>query len=92
MNKENTKDDLSLAKDRIENLAKDFENNPLTAELSIILYIAAGTTLIGKEAMKSLAVWNASWADKVLKEIVKMREDEAAIEALTNKVTPPKDS
>lgn len=91
MNKENIKNDLELAKTKLESLGEEFEKNPSTAELAMILYVVAGTTLIGKEAMKSLAVWNASWADKVLKEIVKMREDEAAVEALTNKLDSPKD-
>lgn len=91
MNKENIKNDLNLAKTKLESLGEEFEKNPSTAELAIILYVAAGAALIGKEAMKSLAVWNASWADKIIKEIVKMREDEANIEALTNKLDSPKD-
>ena len=41
--------------------------------------------MLGEEAVKSLAVWNATWADKVINEVQKIREEES-IEDLSSKI------
>tara|TARA_Y100000310_G_C20548148_1_gene746656 strand:+ start:435 stop:710 length:276 start_codon:yes stop_codon:yes gene_type:complete len=81
---------LKTPKDKLEVLAKDFEKNPETEDLSVILFVIAGSTLLGKDAMKSLALWNATWADSVINEVNKIREEEV-VDDLTNKIIPPND-
>jgi hypothetical protein len=73
---------------KIESLAKEFEGNPETEDLAVVLYVIAGSSMLGKEAVKSLAVWNATWADSVINEVNKIKE-ESAVEDLTNKIVNP---
>ena len=91
MNKKNREQLLKTSKDRIEELGNELEKNPETEQLSVVLFVLAGSTLLGKEAMKSLALWNATWADSVINEVDKMREEEKVNE-LTNKIIPPTDN
>ena len=88
MNKKNREQLLKTSKDRIEELGNELEKNPETEQLSVVLFVLAGSTLLGKEAMKSLALWNATWADSVINEVDKMREEEKVNE-LTDKIIPP---
>jgi len=75
---------------KIEKLAKEFEENPETADLAVVLYVIAGSSMLGKEAVNSLAVWNATWADSVINEVNKIKE-EGTVEDLTNKIVNPED-
>jgi len=75
---------------KIERLAKEFEGNPDTEDLAVVLYVIAGSSMLGKEAVNSLAVWNATWADSVINEVNKIKEEDS-IENLTNKIVNPKD-
>ena len=79
---------IETTKDKLENLAKELEKNPDTEQLAIVLYVVAGSTLLGQEAMKSLALWNATWADSVINEVNDIREEEK-INDLTNRIAPP---
>ena len=88
MNEKDEKQLLKTSKDRLEELADEFEKNPETEELSVVLFVLAGSTLLGKEAIKSLALWNATWADSVINEVGKMREEETTKD-LTNKIINP---
>tara|TARA_Y100000310_G_C20340118_1_gene649382 strand:+ start:432 stop:695 length:264 start_codon:yes stop_codon:yes gene_type:complete len=78
------------AREKIEKLADEFDKNPETKELAVVLYVIAGSAMLGDEAVKSLAVWNATWADSVIKEVNKMREEDK-IEEITDKIIDPKD-
>ena len=79
---------LKTPKEKIEELAKEFEKNPETEELSVVLFVLAGTTILGNEASKSLALWTATWADSVMNEVDKMRKEDEASD-VTNKIIPP---
>ena len=79
------KNKRELAKDRIEVLAEEFDKDKETKELAVVLYVIAGSAMLGEEAVKSLAVWNATWADKVINEVQKIREEES-IEDLSSKI------
>ena len=81
---------LKTYKDKLEKLANELEENPETEQLSIILFVVAGSTLLGQEAMKSLALWNATWADSVINEVDKMREEEK-VNDMTNKIISTND-
>jgi len=81
---------LKTPKDKIEELADEFEKNPETEQLSVVLFVLAGSTLLGEEAMKSLALWNATWADSVISEVNNIRE-ENKVDDLTNKIISPDD-
>jgi len=74
-------------KDKIEKLANEFEGNPETEDLAIVLFVIAGSAMLGKEATKSLALWNATWADSVINEVNKVREEDEAEEDVTEKLT-----
>jgi len=76
---------IKSPKDKIETLAKELETHPDTRELSVVMYVVAGATLLGQEAQKSLALWNATWADSVINEVNKIREEDA-VEALTDNI------
>ena len=76
---------LKTPKDKIEELADEFEKNPETEQLSVVLFVLAGSTLLGEEAMKSLALWNATWADSVINEVNNIREEDK-IDGLTDKI------
>ena len=76
---------LKTYKDKLEKLANELEESPETEQLSIILFVVAGSTLLGQEAMKSLALWNATWADSVINEVGKIREEEK-VNDMTNKI------
>jgi len=78
----------NATKDKLEDLAKELEKNPDTEQLAIVLYVVAGSTLLGQEAMKSLALWNATWADSVINEVNDIREEEK-INDLTDKIVSP---
>ena len=90
MNEKDEEQLLKTSKDKLEELANELEKNPKTEELSVVLFILAGSTLLGKEGMKSLALWNATWADSVINEVGKMREEEIT-EDLTDKIINPDD-
>ena len=90
MNEKDEEQLLKTSKDKLEELANEFEKNPKTEELSVVLFVLAGSTLLGREAMKSLALWNATWADSVINEVGKMREEEIT-EDLTDKIINPDD-
>ena len=77
-----------IPRDKIEKLAKEFEGSPATEDLAVVLYVIAGSAMLGKEAVKSLAIWNATWADSVIKEANKIKE-ESNIEDLTSKIVDP---
>ena len=77
-------------RDKIEKLAKEFEENPETEDLAIVLFVIAGSAMLGKEAVKSLALWNATWADSVINEVNKIKEEDV-VEGLTKKITDPND-
>ena len=77
-------------KDKIEKLAKEFEGNPETEDLAIVLFVIAGSSMLGKEAVKSLALWNATWADSVIKEVNKIKEEDT-VEEITKKIIEPND-
>ena len=79
------KNNRELAKDKIEALAEEFDKHKDTKELAVVLYVIAGSAMLGEEAVKSLAVWNATWADKVINEVQKIREEET-IEDLSSKI------
>ena len=81
---------LKTPKDKIEELAGELEKNPETEQLSVVLFVLAGSTLLGEEAMKSLALWNATWADSVINEVNSMREEDK-INNLTDKIISPDD-
>jgi hypothetical protein len=76
---------IKTPKEKIEALAKELEGNPDTQELAVVMYVVAGATLLGKEAQKSLALWNATWADSVINEVHKIKEEET-VEGLTNNI------
>ena len=81
---------LKSPKEKLEELADELEKNPETEQLSVVLFVLAGATLLGQEAMKSLALWNATWADSVINEVNNIREEDK-INDLTNKIIPPDD-
>ncbi len=85
-----SKEIRETAREKIEKLADEFDKNPETKELAVVLYVIAGSAMLGDEAVKSLAVWNATWADSVIKEVNKMREEDK-IEEITDKIINPKD-
>ena len=85
-----SKEIRETAREKIEKLADEFDKNPETKELAVVLYVIAGSAMLGDEAVKSLAVWNATWADSVIKEVNKMREEDK-IEEITDKIIDPKD-
>lgn len=88
MKKKNSeKSDLTV-KERIEQLAEELEKNPETQELGVVLYVIAGSTLLGKEAQKSLALWTATWADSVINEVEKIREEEKTQELASKIILP----
>jgi hypothetical protein len=87
-NKEST---LEAAKEKLDKLGSELEKNPETEQLSVVLFVLAGSTLLGKEAMKSIALWNATWADSVINEVDKMREEEK-VNDLTDKIIQPPDN
>ena len=76
---------LNTPKEKLEDLANEFERNTETEELSVVLFVLAGSTMLGKEAMKSLALWNATWADSVINEVGKIREEET-VKDLSDKI------
>ena len=76
---------LKTPKEKLEDLANEFERNTETEELSVVLFVLAGSTILGKEAMKSLALWNATWADSVINEVGKIREEET-VKDLSDKI------
>ena len=76
---------LKTPKEKLEDLANEFERNTETEELSVVLFVLAGSTMLGKEAMKSLALWNATWADSVINEVGKIREEET-VKDLSDKI------
>ena len=86
-NKKSEKSDLT-AKEKIEQLAQELEKDPKTQELAVVLYVIAGSTLLGKEAQKSLALWTATWADSVINEVEKMREEEKTQELASKIILP----
>jgi hypothetical protein len=90
MNEKNEEQLLKTSKNKLEELANEFEKDPETEELSVVLFVLAGSTLLGKEAIKSLALWNATWADSVINEVGKMREEETTKD-LTDKIINPND-
>ena len=88
MKKKNSqKSDLTV-KERIEQLAEELEKNPETPELGVVLYVIAGCSLLGKEAQKSLALWTATWADSVINEVEKIREEEKTQELASKIILP----
>ena len=76
---------LKTPTENLEDLANEFERNTETEELSVVLFVLAGSTMLGKEAMKSLALWNATWADSVINEVGKIREEET-VKDLSDKI------
>ena len=76
---------LKTPKEKLEDLANEFERNTETEELSVVLFVLAGSTMLGKEAMKSLALWNATWAASVINEVGKIREEET-VKDLSDKI------
>ena len=92
MSKKNEKPTAeNRAKNALEELANELEKNPKTEQLSVVLFVLAGSTMLGEEAMRSLALWNATWADSVISEVDKMREEEK-VNDLTDKIIPPNDN
>ena len=88
MSKKNKKLILKTPKEKIEELANEFEKNPETADLSMVLFVIAGSTLLGKDAIQSLALWNATWAESVVNEVNKMREEDS-VDDITDKIILP---
>jgi hypothetical protein len=80
---------IKTPKDKLEDLAQELEKNPETEQLSVVLYVVAGATLLGPEAMKSLALWNATWADSVINEVADIREEEQTVKDLSDKIIKP---
>ena len=80
-----SKEIRETAKEKIEALADEFDKNKETKELAVVLYVIAGSAMLGEEAVKSLAVWNATWADRVINEVNKIREEDK-IEELTDRI------
>ena len=76
---------IKTPKEKIEALAKELESNPETSNLSVVLYIVAGATILGEEAQKSLAVWSATWANSVINEVEAIREEEV-VDELSKKI------
>ena len=76
---------IKTPKEKIEALAKELEANSETEDLSVALYIVAGASILGKEAQKSFAAWQATWAEGVINEVEAIREGEA-VEKLSKKI------
>ena len=76
---------IKTPKEKIEALAEELEKNPQTEDLSVVLFIVAGTTILGKEAQKSLAAWCATWANSVINEVEAIREEET-VDELSKKI------
>tara|TARA_B000000565_G_scaffold253676_1_gene230693 strand:+ start:4952 stop:5224 length:273 start_codon:yes stop_codon:yes gene_type:complete len=76
---------IKTPKEKIEALAEELEKNPQTEDLSVVLFIVAGTTILGKEAQKSLATWCATWANSVINEVEAIREEET-VDELSKKI------
>ena len=76
---------IKTPKEKIEALAKELESNAETEDLSVVLYIVAGATILGKEAQKSLAAWSATWANSVINEVEAISEEET-VEELSKKI------
>ena len=79
---------LKTPKEKIEELAKSLESDPENEEICTVLYVVAGSTMLGPEGQASLAVWVATWADSVINEANKIKE-EGKVEDLTNKIINP---
>lgn len=85
-----SEEERKSAREKIEKLADEFDKGSGTKELAVVLYVIAGSAMLGEEAVKSLALWNATWADSVIKEVNKIKEEDK-VEEITDKIIDPKD-
>ena len=79
---------LKTPKEKIEELAKSLESDSKNEDVCTVLYVVAGSTMLGPEGQASLAVWVATWADSVINEVNKIKE-ESTVEDLTKKIISP---
>lgn len=68
-------------KEKIEELAKELEQDPNNSNLSTILFIIAGSTLLGPRGVAALTAWLAAWAENIIEEAKGIQEESKLMDA-----------